>query len=280
MQSADPTVSAGSPSPEGVGAALATARTRQGLSTADVSDRTRVRAALIEQIEIDDFTGCGGSVYARGHIRSIARTLGIDPVPLIAEFDRVHGRTTEPPSLPSRPFDPLIPNGAGARRGFPWMPVVIVALVAVCVLAALAVLVPNGSDSALRGPADIRAVATGSPASPGVGAAPGASASPAQPATAAPSGVNVEVAVRDEPSWLEMRDETQRVLLQQLLQPGDSRLVKAARSVEIKIGNAGSVEVFCNGRDLGLGGNPGQVVTVRVGLGASGDCAVGNPASR
>ncbi|ONH36526.1 helix-turn-helix domain-containing protein [Protofrankia sp. BMG5.30] len=276
MQSTDPTVSAGSPPPEGVGAALATARVRQGLSILDISERTRVRAALIEQIEVDDFTSCGGSVYARGHIRSIARTLGIDPAPLISEFDRRHGRSTGPQPLPSRPVDPLIPHGAVARRGFPWAPAVIVALVAVCVLAALAVFVPDDSGGALRGPTDVRAAATVPPATPGAGA----SAAPVRSATPAPSGVNVEVAVRDEPSWLEMRDEAQRVLLQQLLQPGDSRLVKAARSMEIKIGNAGSVAVFCNGRDLGLGGSPGQVLTVRVGLGASGDCAIGNPASR
>ncbi|WP_250282268.1 MULTISPECIES: helix-turn-helix domain-containing protein [unclassified Frankia] len=266
-------------SPEGVGAVLAAARVRQGLSILDVSERTRVRTALIEQIEGDDFTSCGGSVYARGHIRSIARTLGIDPVPLIAEFDRRHGRLTGPQPLPARPVDPLIPQGAGARRGFPWAPAVIVALVAVCVLAALAVLVPNGSGGALRDPTGVRAAATVPPVTPGAGAT-GAPAGPVRSATPAPSGVNVEVAVRDEPSWLEMRDEAQRVLLQQLLQPGDSRLVKAARSVEIRIGNAGSVAVFCNGRDLGVGGSPGQVLTVRVGLGASGDCAIGNPASR
>ncbi len=270
MRSADPTVS-----PGGVGAALAAARAEQGLSVADVSDRTNVRATLIRQMENDDFSGCGGSVYARGHIRGISRTLGIDPVPLIAEFDRAHSRMTQPQVLPSREFDPLTGrNGRGRGRGFPWVPAMGVSLAAVCVLALLAFLLPGGSGSSARNPTVGATVVT-----------PTASTMPASPAptrstVARLDGVNVQVAVRDNPSWLEARDETRRVLLQQILQPGDSRTLTAARSMEIRIGNAGAVDVSCNGRGLGPSGSPGQVVTVRVGIGASGDCAVGDSAPR
>ena len=42
-------------------------------------------------IEQGDFSPCGGDFYARGHIRSIAEVVGIDPVPLIREYDEEHG---------------------------------------------------------------------------------------------------------------------------------------------------------------------------------------------
>ena len=79
-----------------IGATLAAARESAGLSLQDVSDRTRIRSAVIVAIEADDFRLCGGDVYARGHVQSLARTSGIDPVPLLAEFDAAHPRDNAP----------------------------------------------------------------------------------------------------------------------------------------------------------------------------------------
>jgi Helix-turn-helix domain len=70
-----------------IGGALAEARSDAGLSITDVSERTRIRAAIIRDIERDDYAACGGDFYARGHIRAIAKVVGADPVPLIAEYD-------------------------------------------------------------------------------------------------------------------------------------------------------------------------------------------------
>jgi cytoskeletal protein RodZ len=70
-----------------IGAALADARQEAGLTVADVSARTRIRQALIQAIEQDEFASCGGDFYARGHIRAIAAVVGADPRPLITEYD-------------------------------------------------------------------------------------------------------------------------------------------------------------------------------------------------
>ncbi len=265
----------------GVGAALAAARGARGMSVAEVSERTRIRVTLIKQMENEDFAGCGGVVYARGHIRSIARMLEIDPEPLIADYDRVHGRVPEAPVLPPREFDPLIAGGGPRRQGFARMPAVAISLASVCVLVGLAVVLTPGGSGGTAGVAQ-GATATAAVVAPSLqgGAAPAQPATTPRPTTPPPAGVNVLVAVRGDPSWLEVRDESARVLLQQILQPGDSRTVTADRSMEIKMGNAGAVDVSCNGRNLGPSGNPGQVVTVRVGLGTSGDCIVGGAVPR
>src|SRR6266566_6657182 len=73
-----------------VGAALAEARGQAGLTVAEVSQRTRIREAIIKGIEGDDYSACGGDFYARGNIRSIAKAVGADPEPLICEYDAVH----------------------------------------------------------------------------------------------------------------------------------------------------------------------------------------------
>lgn len=70
-----------------IGPALAEARTEAGMTVEDVSERTRIRRAIISDIERDDYASCGGDFYARGHIRAIAKVVGADPVPLIEEYD-------------------------------------------------------------------------------------------------------------------------------------------------------------------------------------------------
>ncbi|MDQ6687584.1 MAG: helix-turn-helix domain-containing protein, partial [Actinomycetota bacterium] len=70
-----------------IGPELAAARTRLGLSIDELSDRTRIRPHLLECIEVDDFAPCGGDFYARGHLRTLARVLGLDATPLLASYD-------------------------------------------------------------------------------------------------------------------------------------------------------------------------------------------------
>ncbi|MGH3164674.1 MAG: helix-turn-helix domain-containing protein, partial [Trebonia sp.] len=70
-----------------IGGALTEARRRAGLTVADVSAHTRIRQPIIRAIEQDDFGACGGDFYARGHIRAIARTVGVDSEPLVREYD-------------------------------------------------------------------------------------------------------------------------------------------------------------------------------------------------
>lgn len=70
-----------------IGPELAAARNRVGLSVDDLAERTRIRPHVIESIEVDDFAPCGGDVYARGHLRTLARVLGKDVVPMLETFD-------------------------------------------------------------------------------------------------------------------------------------------------------------------------------------------------
>lgn len=69
-----------------VGAAIAQARADLGLSLEQVAERTSVRPHLIEAIEHDDFSACGGDFYARGHVRALARTLHLDETDLLRSY--------------------------------------------------------------------------------------------------------------------------------------------------------------------------------------------------
>src|SRR5215207_441759 len=98
-----------------IGAALTAARTARGLSVEDVAAATRIRASIIRSMEADDFGACGGTVYARGHLRTIAQVVGTDPRPLVEEFDR---RSDEPvPSLRTSPLPSFDPPRDADRSG-------------------------------------------------------------------------------------------------------------------------------------------------------------------
>ena len=74
-----------------IGDTLAEARRQAGLTLAQVSQQTRIRESIIRVDRAGRLLACGGDFYARGHIRSIAAAVGVDPVPLIREYDEEHG---------------------------------------------------------------------------------------------------------------------------------------------------------------------------------------------
>jgi Helix-turn-helix domain len=111
-----------------IGETLAKARRSSGLTITQVSERTRVRETIIRGIEEDDYSACGGDFYARGHIRSIARVVGADPVPLIAEYDATV-RAPEEISA-AEALEPTMPIRPVERRGTNWTLILAVAALA------------------------------------------------------------------------------------------------------------------------------------------------------
>lgn len=69
-----------------LGTQLAAARAESGLSLDDVALATRVRASVIFALECDDFSVLGPQVYAKGHLRTIANVIGLDPDLVVESF--------------------------------------------------------------------------------------------------------------------------------------------------------------------------------------------------
>jgi cytoskeletal protein RodZ len=101
-----------------IGATLAAARRRAGLTVSEVSQRTRVTEPIIRGIEQDDYAACGGDFYARGHIRAIASAVGEDPLPLIDEYDSTWRSDQE--ITAAEAFQPGLPIRTRERRRVRW----------------------------------------------------------------------------------------------------------------------------------------------------------------
>lgn len=97
-----------------IGDAIAQARRSAGLSVTEVSQMTRIRDAIISGIEHDDYSGCGGDFYARGNIRAIATAVGIDPRPLVREYDAT--RRAPETITAAQAFEPVTPIARERRR--------------------------------------------------------------------------------------------------------------------------------------------------------------------
>lgn len=99
-----------------IGPVVRAARERAGLGIEELSDRTRIRPHVLEGIEADDFGPCGGDFYARGHLRTLARYLGLDAATLVADYDN---RYAHAPISASRVFEAELASGmsGGIRVG-------------------------------------------------------------------------------------------------------------------------------------------------------------------
>ena len=93
-----------------LGEDLQRARENAGLSIDELARITNLRVGLISMMESGDFSQCGGDTYARGHIRNIARAIGISAENLLAIYDAEHSSDSR--SIHAQ----LVDNNAAAIR--------------------------------------------------------------------------------------------------------------------------------------------------------------------
>jgi cytoskeletal protein RodZ len=233
-----------------IGGTLAKARQEAGLTVTHVSGRTRIRETVIHAIERDDFTLCGGNFYARGHIRSIARTIGIDPEPLITEYDEAHGGS--PQAIPARQaFEPETPVRFRERRAPNWSAAMIVALVLVAVYGVVRVASGHESHKSVERAA---APATAKPRP----------SHPAAVAQAPRKDVTVRVRAK-RASWLNVHDAKGKELFSGIIRAGQSEEWTSKKRIRLLIGNGGGLKLTVNGKEIGSPGEAGQVVRLSYG---------------
>ncbi|SNX64425.1 cytoskeletal protein RodZ [Streptomyces sp. TLI_55] len=242
-----------------VGRALKQARIAAGLTVDDVSNATRVRIAIVHAIEADDFSPCGGDVYARGHIRTLAKAVRLDPAPLLAQYDADHGGRPAPtPAAPLFEAERIRPE----RRGPNWTAAMVAAIVAVIGFVGFTAF--KGGDEGAKTP-----VAEGSSPSAGKSATPTPkSEKPESPkpdpsdsaiAAAPQDKVTVKVSAPDGKSWISAKDHNGRLLFDGLLQQGESKTFQDSEKINLVLGDAGAIQLYVNGKKIDDDWAPGAV---------------------
>lgn len=71
---------------EGFGKFLQQAREKKRLSLEDVASQTRIQQKYLEGLESEDFGSLPGKVFAKGFVRSYAKTIGLDEEDVLQRF--------------------------------------------------------------------------------------------------------------------------------------------------------------------------------------------------
>ncbi|MCL6731464.1 MULTISPECIES: helix-turn-helix domain-containing protein [Streptomyces] len=244
-----------------IGHALRQARIDAGLTVDDVSNATRVRIAIVHAIERDDFAPCGGDVYARGHIRSVARAVRIDPAPLLAQYDEAHGGRPAPtPAAPLFEAERIRPE----RRGPNWTAAMVAAIVAVIGFVGFTAFDGGQDDDASSQAVEGSTPTAGKSPSP----TPKADKPEADPkpepsdsaiAAAPRDKVTVRVTASNGRSWISAKDHSGQLLWDGLLQQGQSKTFQDSSKIDLVLGDAGAVQLYVNGKKIKDEFRPGQV---------------------
>ncbi|GGK05046.1 membrane protein [Streptomyces camponoticapitis] len=240
-----------------VGHVLQQARSAAGLTLEDVSASTRVRLPIVQAIEEDDFSRSGGDVYARGHIRMIARVVGIDPEPLVTQYDSEHGGRPSPtPAAPLFEAERIRPE----RRRPNWTAAMVAAIVAVIGFVGFTMFNSGDEDGpgkqVAEGPAPEKTTSEPSTTKP---ADPKPDPSDSAIAAAPADKVTVKLSAVEDKSWISAKSPNGELIFDGLLLKGESKTFQDDEQIDFILGNAGVIDIFVNGKQVDEDFKPGQV---------------------
>gem|GEM_PF-270309 len=220
-----------------IGPELTAARARLGLSVDQVAERTRIRPHVIEAIEVDDFGPCGGDFYARGHLRTLTRVLGVDSAELLAAYDE---RYADAPIDARRVFEAELAGATGgglrATRGGPNWSVLVAAVMSLVLLWSVAQLLFEG-DREVESTSGAAGLSSGTAA----------------------AAVGLELQAGEVDASLTVRDGDGAVVWQGDLAAGETHSVEAVPPLRIS-STDGSVTARVSGGEVAALGEAGTAV--------------------
>ena len=236
-----------------LGALITKSRTDARLSIEDLAKVTNIPSTLLRDMENNNFAKCGGETYARGHLRNMAAKLGVDERIFLELFENEV-------TAPAKPIRELLNENNVTMpyqepKRISWK-VLAAGSAAVLVLFAGAQIFFLNSDNSNVPEIIVTTSATPSNSASESGA-PSVAASPETT-----GGVTVELAATRGTTWLYATNENGEVLFSGKVRQGTSKTFSEAAQVNLRVGNAGGVDISVNGKDVGSIGANGDVVNL------------------
>lgn len=246
--------------PRTPGSILRQARETRGQSIADVVQVIRFSARQIEALERDDYASLPGSTAVRGLVRSYAKFLKLDAVPLLAQLEPavpVPEADVRPPTNMGEAEQPTIVERVPPKLAAAAAAIVVLALAGYWYLSLPGDASPPGPSRAGEGSSSatssnsVVAPATVPVAAPAVAviAEQGPVAVDASASVPPSGGLRVEF---DDRSWIEIRDAAQKIVFVGEYPAGTRQNVEGKPPFQIWIGKASGVRVFMGERSIDL----------------------------
>lgn len=230
-----------------VGSSLREMRKTAGFSVDQLAARTRIPSSVIDDLERDNFSTCGGPTYARGHIKTIARICGVGDSEVLIAFES----QTIPLSKSIRDLlnDTNATTARKERKPISWKALsgVAAGVIAFSLFGTAILSIDNDS-----------AVTTTSPSN-----------SDNKPVASVRNGVEVTLKGVNGLSWVAVNDSAGVTQFSGRIRQGEERTFTDNQLLYLVIGNAGAISLTVNGEVLGVPGRVGEVVRLEFGPQAS-----------
>jgi cytoskeletal protein RodZ len=242
-----------------LGSLITQARKSAGLSIDDLSESTNIRGALLREIESNNFVNCGGETYARGHLRNLALKLGVDPQVFLTAFE------DEQMQVDRSMKDLLVENSVMKKpeeaRKVSWKVLATISVASLFVVGLAQIIISNTAS------VDIPEPIASASATPSESADPTSGATPTEQATISTgTGVELIVTASRARSWLFVSDASGRTLFSGQISQGTTKTFSTDVTLNVRIGNAGGVDLTVNGNKVDSIGTDGEVVSVSYGV--------------
>ena len=247
-----------------LGSMISKARKDAGLSIDDLSAATNIRGPLLREMEANNFSQCGGDTYARGHIRNIATKLNIDPQIFLTAYEDEQMHIDR--SMQELLVENSVMREPSQTRKVSWKALATISVASLFVAGLAQIIISNDSTPDI--PAIIQESPTPSPSPETTGeVTPTEEVSPTDEATISTGqGVEVIITATRAKSWLFVSDATGRTLFSGQIAAGVTKTFSSDQQLNLKVGNAGGVDLLVNGEKIDSLGVDGQVVSVSYGV--------------
>jgi cytoskeletal protein RodZ len=242
-----------------LGSLIAQARKSAGLSVEDLSEATNIRGGLLREMESDNFKNCGGETYTRGHLRNIAIKLGVEPQVFLVAFEDEQMQADR--SIKEMLVESNVMKKPEEPRKVSWKVLATISVASLFVVGLAQIVISNTASVDI--PEPIASVS----ATPSETAPVATDPTPTEQATVSTgTGVTLIVSAERANSWLFVSDASGRTLFSGQIARGVTKTFSTDVSFDVKVGNAGGVDLTVNGNKVDSIGGDGEVVSVSYGV--------------
>jgi cytoskeletal protein RodZ len=253
-------------------------REMRGITLEEITESTKISRRHLEALEGEHFDQLPGGVFNKGFVRAYARFLGIDGDQAVADYSAASNEQPEPEDKFPLEIHEQPKRNLNPRRSHLPLVFAIAALMGVLVgYMFWAKSRPHGAESATAStqPATPATATTAPPVDAPV--SPAESAPPAREATAESSPQPTAQAAPEKPvkpekvfvvqvkakedSWVSIVADGKSVM-ERILAADKNKKIKAGKTLILRTGNAGGIEVTFNGVSLGSLGNENEPRTL------------------
>ena len=242
-----------------LGSTIRDAREAARISLESLSESTSIRMGLLTEMENNNFAHCGGDTYARGHLRTIAKRIGLNPQILLDLYDEQH--STEKRAMQDLLVENNIMQVPREKKTISWKVPALVSVTILFVIASVQIVTSNQDSSPTPAPS----VSASKSAEPTP--APTESSTPTPPPTQSPapavtskSGpVELTLVASRGNSYIDIIVDGAKIEKGSMFQ-GETKTFKGKKVISIYLSNPAGLDLTHNGKQLApLGGQNEEV---------------------